>query len=158
MSEMSEDHLELLRTLALERISPQWADFLGLMSEALGNQLEPAEYRQLLSDLGRGFAARNPLPPCTGLEELSAAMNSVWKRMQWGFVELSDQRSQLEVAHRACPLPAALQLDAEIAGGFLEGVYAVWLVAAGAPEELELVQVEGPELPMFMAFSLMSRA
>ena len=33
------DQTELLRSLALERISPQWADFLGLMSEALGAQL-----------------------------------------------------------------------------------------------------------------------
>lgn len=158
MSDLPDDQIELLRSLALERISPQWVDFLGLLSDALGQQLEPAEYRQFLSDLGRGFAARNPLPPCAGLDELTVAMNNVWKRMQWGYVQLSDQRSQLEVAHRACPLPAALQVDADLAGGFLEGVYAVWLSAAGAPEELELVQVEGPDLPMYMAFALMSRA
>ena len=43
MSDMSEDQVELLRSLALERIAPQWVDFLGLLSEALGQQLEPAE-------------------------------------------------------------------------------------------------------------------
>ena len=56
------DQTELLRSLALERISPQWADFLGLMSEALGAQLEPTEYREFLVRLGEGFANQNPLP------------------------------------------------------------------------------------------------
>lgn len=65
---------------------------------------------------------------------------------------------EIEIVHRACPLPAALQLDAEVAGGFLEGVYGVWLKAAGAPDELVLEQVEGPQLPMYMAFVLSGRA
>jgi hypothetical protein len=77
------DQTELLRSLALERISPQWADFLGLMSEALSAQLDSGEYRQLLVGLGEGFAAQNPLPPCAGLNELTEAINAVWRRMQW---------------------------------------------------------------------------
>ena len=44
------------------------------------------------------------------------------------------------------------------AGGFLEGVYGVWLKSAGAPDELVLEQVEGPQLPMYMAFVLSGRA
>lgn len=152
------DQTELLRSLALERISPQWADFLGLMSEALGAQLEPAEYREFLVRLGEGFANQNPLPVCVGLEQLTSAMNAVWQRMRWGYVAVSDQDVEIEIVHRACPLPAALQLDAEVAGGFLEGVYGVWLKAAGAPDELVLEQVEGPQLPMYMAFVLSGRA
>lgn len=151
------DQTDLLRSLALERISPQWADFLGLLSEALGAQLEPAEYRQLLVRLGEGFASQHLLPRCVGLSQLSDAMNAVWARMQWGYASVSDQGQQLEVVHRACPLPAALQLDAEVAGGFLEGVYGVWLKAAGAPDELALMQVVGPQLPMYMAFALSGR-
>ena len=150
------DQTELLRSLALERISPQWADFLGLMSEALSAQLDVGEYRQLLVGLGEAFAAQNPLPPCAGLNQLTEAINVVWRRMQWGYAEVSDQGARLEVVHRACPLPAALQLDADIAGGFLEGVYGVWLSAAGAPPELVLEQVTGPPLPMHMAFALSS--
>lgn len=152
------DQTELLRSLALERISPQWADFLGLMSEALGAQLEPAEYREFLVRLGEGFANQNPLPVCVGLEQLTGAMNAVWQRMRWGYAAVSDQDVEIEIVHRACPLPAALQLDAEVAGGFLEGVYGVWLKAAGAPDELVLEQVEGPQLPMYMAFVLSGRA
>jgi len=160
MSDMNFDHADqtdLLRSLALERISPQWVDFLGLLSEALSAQLEPVEYRQLLVRLGEGFANQNPLPPCAGLNQLSDAMNVVWKRMQWGYVSVSDLGQALNVVHRACPLPAALQLDADVAGGFLEGVYGVWLKAAGAPDELALTQVVGPQLPMYMAFALTAR-
>lgn len=151
------DQTDLLRSLALERISPQWADFLGLLSEALSAQLEPAEYRQLLVRLGEGFARQHPLPACEGLSQLSDAMNVVWQRMQWGYASVSDQGPQLAVVHRACPLPAALQLDTEVAGGFLEGVYGSWLKAAGAPDELTLTQVVGPPLPMHMAFALSAR-
>ncbi len=160
MSDMTldqNDQTELLRSLALERISPQWADFLGLMSEALSAQLDSGEYRQLLVGLGEGFAVQNPLPSCAGLNQLTEAINTVWSRMQWGYAAVSDQGALLEVVHRACPLPAALQLDADIAGGFLEGVYGVWLRAAGAPEELDLVQMEGGEWPMYMAFALSGR-
>lgn len=151
------DQTDLLRSLALERISPQWADFLGLLSEALSAQLEPVKYRQLLVRLGEGFARQHPLPDCVGLSQLSDAMNVVWQRMQWGYASVSDQGQQLAVVHRACPLPAALQLGAEVAGGFLEGVYGIWLKAAGAPDELSLTQVAGPPLPMYMAFALSGR-
>ena len=92
------------------------------------------------------------------MDQLTEAINAVWHRMRWGYASVSDQDIEIEVVHRACPLPAALQLDAEVAGGFLEGVYGVWLKAAGAPDELVLEQVEGPHLPMYMSFVLSGRA
>jgi hypothetical protein len=61
------------------------------------------------------------------------------------------------VLHHACPLPAALQLDAAVAGGFLEGVYGTWLSAAGAPNDLQLQQKPCGERPMCMAFELAAR-
>lgn len=151
------DHTDLLRSLALERISPQWADFLGLLSDALSAQLTQLEYRQLLVRLGESFASQHPLPACVGLGQLSEAMNAVWHRMQWGYASVSDQGQQLTVVHRACPLPAALQLDVEVAGGFLEGVYRIWLKAAGAPDELVLAQVDKQGLLMYMEFALSGR-
>lgn len=148
------DQTELLHSLALERISPQWADFLGLVSGALRAQLDPGEYRQFLVRLGEEFASQHPLPACTGLNQLSDAMNSVWAPMRWGYTAVSDQGRRLEVIHRACPLPAALQIDVDVAGGFLEGVYSVWLKVAGASDELVLTQMAASEMPMHMAFVL----
>lgn len=153
-SEVETDSTDLLRHLALERVSPQWAVFLDLLSAELQAQLTAAEYRQLLRRLGSRFAETVPLGPCADLAELAGEANRVWRRMQWGFVAMLDVGQSLRVTHRASPLPAALQLDADVAGGFLEGVYATWLSAAGSPQTLTLSQVEGSGAPMEMVFEL----
>ena len=148
------DSSELLQHLALERVSPQWAVFLSLLGSELSAQLSPDELRQLLVSLGGRFAEANPLRPCADLAALQDAFNQVWAPMRWGYSTVSEQGRQLSVRHRACPLPAALQLDAEVVGSYLEGVYAVWLKAAGAPSELVLRQQPTSGLPMCMVFTL----
>lgn len=150
----SQDQTDLLRQLALERISPQWAGFLDVLSSELQAQLDTAEYRQLLVKLGRGFAVANPLGECAGLRALEEAMNRVWGTRRWGDVTLSDAVSQLQIVHRACPLPAALQIDPDLAGGYLEGVYGEWMRAAGAPAALQVRQLPVSGIPMHMAFEL----
>ena len=47
-----------------------------------------------------------------------------------------------------------VQVDAELAGGFMEGVYAAWLLAAGSPQELVLTQLPDSGQPMQMTFKL----
>lgn len=148
------DATDLLRHLALERVSPQWAVFLELLSSELQEQLTALEYRQFLHRLGVRFAQTVPLEPCADLVELEREANLVWHRMQWGYVTMSDLGQTLHITHRASPLSAALQLDADVAGGFLEGVYAEWLVSAGSPPDLALVQSQGAGVPMEMAFVL----
>ncbi len=153
-SEVEADSTDLLRHLALERVSPQWAVFLDLLSAELQAQLTPAEYRQLLRRLGSRFAETVPLDPCADLVGMADQANRVWQRMQWGFVAMVDLGQSLRITHRASPLPAALQLDADVAGGFLEGVYATWLSAAGSPPTLTLGQLTGSGAPMEMVFAL----
>lgn len=148
------DASDLLRHLALERVSPQWAVFLDLLSSELQAQLTSLEYRQLLVRLGSRFGESVPLRACADLTELEREANLVWRHMQWGFVTMTDHGQTLHVTHRASPLSAALQLDAEVAGGFLEGVYAVWLAAAGSPQALALKQVQATGAPMEMLFVL----
>ena len=148
---------ELIQHLAVERIAPQWVDFLGLLGAELALQLTSEELRHLLVRLGSRFAENNPLGPCADVQELQAAMNRVWGARQWGFAAVSDLGQHLQVTHRASPLPAALQVDPEVAGGYLEGAYAVWLRAAGAPPELSLQQMAVSGLPMHMVFELTAR-
>lgn len=150
----AEDTLDLMRYLALERVSAQWAGFLLVLSEALAEQLSPPEYRHFLLRLGERFAGEHPLAPVEGLDALEQVINAVWQPMAWGYVNLTDQGGSLLVVHRACPLPAALQAGAEVVGGFLEGVYGAWLKAAGAPPELQLSQLPDSGAPMHMAFEL----
>ena len=145
---------DLLQHMALERISPQWAVFLDLLSSELQMQLMPAEYRHFLTRLGSRFAEAVPLGACTDLTGMAREANQVWQRMQWGYVTMADLGGNLCVTHKASPLPAALQLDAQVAGGFLEGVYGAWLAAAGSPSTLALKQVDGSGLPMEAVFVL----
>lgn len=148
---------DLLQHLALERIAPQWAGFLGVLSDELQAQLTMPEYRALLVRLGVRFAQVFELPTCNSLPEIESAINKYWNQFQWGFVVFSDAGRQLQIAHHACPLPAAMQIDADLAGGFLEGAYATWLQAAGSPAELELKQLPAAGIPMYMVFELSAR-
>jgi hypothetical protein len=146
--------LELLQHLALERISPQWADFLEILSGELGSQLSDVEYRAFLFRMGEKFAQANPIESCATLDDLEAAINRIWRRMSWGYVGFSDQGESMVVAHRACPLSAGLQVDADVAAGFMQGVYSVWLREAGAAPELSLYALASDGQPMLMAFEL----
>lgn len=145
---------ELLQHLALERIPAQWAAFLSLLGAELSAELPADELRQFLVRLGEAFARERPLPPCDDIPALEAAINSVWAGMQWGYASVADAGQHMTVTHRACPLPAAMQIDTDIAGGFLQGVYDVWLHAAGAPAELGLSQLSANGVPMCMVFEL----
>lgn len=145
---------ELLQYLAVERVSRQWSGFLSIFSGELAAQLTDAEYRELLTRMGGKFAALNPLPACAELSDIQAAANAFWAGMQWGYVQFADQGQNLQIVHHACPLPAGLQLDADVAGGFLQGVYLTWIRAAGAPVSLSLHQLPAGGQPMQMIFEL----
>jgi len=146
--------VDLLRHLAFERIAPQWAGFLGVLGGALQSQLSAQEFRQFLSRLGEQFANESPLPAVNDLAGLEKAVNRFWFDRQWGVVMFTDLGGSLRLDHKGCPLPAALQVDAEMAGGFLEGAYGVWLAAVGAPSQLVLKQLPASGLPMHVAFEL----
>lgn len=146
--------VELLRHLAFERIAPQWSGFLVALGSALQSQLSPEEFRHFLRRLGEQFAADLPLPAVDDLTALEQSVNRIWFDRQWGMVTFSDLGGSLRIEHRGCPLPAAMQVGPELAGGFLEGAYSTWLAAAGAPAELALAQLPASGLPMHMAFEL----
>lgn len=128
-----------------------------MLSEELQAQLSESEYRALLVRLGGRFAQTFELPSCASLTDIQDAANKVWSQFQWGYVVFSEVGLQLQISHHACPLPAALQVDSDLAAGFMEGVYATWLLAAGSPQELQLTQLPDSGLPMHMAFRLAAR-
>jgi hypothetical protein len=128
-----------------------------VLSDELQEQLTPPEYRALLVRLGVRFAQLFELPACNSLKDIEIAVNKYWSEFQWGFAVFSDVGRQLQIAHHACPLPAALQIDGDFAGGFLEGAYGAWLQAAGSPAELSLKQLPAAGVPMYMVFELSAR-
>lgn len=152
-TEISETN-NLLTYFASERISPQWSAFLLLLGDELTGQLTSEELRHLLTRLGSRFAETHPLGICSNVAALEDALNRLWEGMRWGHVSLSDQDQFLTVSHQACPLPMAMHLDPQVAGGYLEGAYSVWLRAAGAPTELVLKQKSVDDRRMTLVFEL----
>ncbi len=132
-----------LEYLLRERISTQWAAFLQALSAEMQSQLTQQEYRQLLHSIGQRMAESLPIGPRDTIEELESAINQRFAGMQWGHVKLIDSGASLNIEHHFSPLSVALGLDAETAGGLLEGVYEHWFRAAGAEADLGIKQISG---------------
>lgn len=144
----------LLPHLALERVSVQWAGFLGVLSDEMQSRLDVDGFRELLVSMGHRLSQTVELPACSELGDVEVAVNKVWAQFRWGYAKFKDNGQSLVIEHHACPLPAALQLDTDVAAGFLQGAYAGWLRAAGAPSSLELTCLPVDGRPMCMAFQL----
>lgn len=126
--------------LLRERISSQWTGFLHALSDELLSQLTPQECRDFLHSVGARMAKALPVPTQETVPELQAAINVKLAAQRWGHVELIDTGSHLQIRHHFCPLPLALGMDANIAGGLLEGLYELWFRSVGAEEGLSIVQ------------------
>ncbi len=138
--------------LLRERISAQWSVFLLALSAEMQNQLAAEEYRELLRSIGLRMAELLPIGPRETVEELEAAINQRLKDMQWGYASLVDSGSLLHIHHHFSPLECALGVNAEVAGGLLEGVYEYWFRAAGADEGLSVKQVPGSLAPTVLEY------
>lgn len=124
---------ECLGQLARQQCSKQWQTFFEAMAAEFASALSPTDLRALMHRVGMRFAAANPLPPCSTLQELQAAMTDAWERIDWGWVRLSQDAAHLDIHHSLAPISAAFGVDhAEWSGGFLEGVYQVWFEQADA--------------------------
>ena len=132
---------ETAQYLVEQRCSAQWRDFFQALAAEFAGALSPEDLRALMFRVGARFAAANPLPPCTTLDELQLSMTAVWERIDWGWVRLTQETAQLLIHHSLSPVYAAFGPDhAQWAGGFLQGVYQSWFEHAGAGQ-LKVAQV-----------------
>jgi hypothetical protein len=114
------------------QISRQWRGLLTALADEFEAQIGSAELRQLMQRVGSRFAQARPLPPCHSTAELAAALNTLWRDAEWGFVELADEREYLSIVHYCAPLPAFGESALAWTPAFLEGAYQQWLAALGA--------------------------
>lgn len=126
--------------LLRERISPQWYDFLQVLSEEMRSQLSGDEYRELLKNMGVRMAGRLGMGGKDTIEQLEDAINQQLGRIRWGYVKLQDSGNQLQIQHFLNPLLMGLDADRGISGGFLEGMYEEWFRSAGADGGLSVKQ------------------
>jgi Cellulose synthase subunit D len=126
-----------------QQVSPQWRDLLRAMAEEFDGQLAVPELRALMSRIGERFAAAQPLGACATLDEVEAALNALWRAIDWGWIELVDLSEHLAVRHYCAPIAAAFGPTAAVwASAFLEGAYQTWFTALGAGEQLAVRQLE----------------
>jgi hypothetical protein len=114
------------------QISRQWRGLLAALAEEFEAQIGRTELRQLMHRVGSRFAHTHPLPDCGSTAELAEALNGLWRKTEWGFVELTDERDYLSIVHYCAPLPAFGQNALSWTPAFLEGAYQQWLSALGA--------------------------
>src|SRR5690606_23625657 len=100
------------------------------MAQELGEHGNEVELRALTSRMGARFAERFELGACHTVQDMQAAMNQVWREVDWGWVTLEETPSHLEILHQCSPLTAAFGGSSPgWFSGFLEGVYQRWFEA-----------------------------
>lgn len=141
-----------LEFLLTERISRQWAGFLRAFSEEMQSQLSTEEFRELLRNMGLRLGESLPIEAKDTIEALESAINSHLQQMQWGYARMTDSGSMLQIQHHFDPLSSALNIDATVSGGLLEGVYEYWFRSAGAEDDLRVLQIPNAASPMVQEF------
>lgn len=126
--------------------APQWADFLQVLGEELGEQMSPEEIRAFFFLLGQRMARRTPLSAGETLQDLEQLVNERLRQIGWGWMRIRDLNTSLEFLHSCSPFRQAFGDAAlEWAPGLLEGLYGEWLKQIGAEESLVLQQLGKPE-------------
>lgn len=132
---------EIAQHLAQGQCAAQWRGFFQALAAEFVAALPPQDLRALMFRVGARFAAEHPLPACATLDELQRSMTAVWERIDWGWVQLTQEAAQLDIQHSLSPVSAAFGPDhVQWSGGFLEGVYQAWFEEAGAGQ-LKVAQV-----------------
>ncbi|SDV47845.1 cellulose biosynthesis protein BcsD [Chitinasiproducens palmae] len=127
---------------AEQQCSMQWRGFLGALADEMNEQLPVEDLRSLWRRIGERFAARAPLGDCQTIEDLQAAINTVWVRLGWGWASIGDQGDALTISHFCAPLRHAFGPDsANWSAAYLEGVYQTWFSALGVDASLRVRQV-----------------
>lgn len=128
--------------LSGRQCATQWKIFLLSTAQELADKFSTAELRAFMSRVGGRFGRELPLPACTTLDDIQLAMSEAWTRLDWGWVEITDQTDHLLLQHYCAPLEAALGREALAwTPSFLEGVYQQWFEQLGAGDRLRVTQV-----------------
>lgn len=116
--------------LSDRQCAPQWKGFLQSLTGVLAGLGSETELKTLMQQAGKDFALHHPLAPCSTLPDMAQAMSGVWQQNDWGWVQLQEQDTYLEIQHFCAPLVAALAgKPAAWMVGFLEGAYQQWFDA-----------------------------
>jgi len=133
---------------AQQACSPQWRGFVAEMVGEFYAQVEEDLARNFFARIGARLAQCLPLPACTSLEELEAALGRVLADMQWGWVRLREAGHHIQVTHGCYPIVPMYQNAPETwLVPVMEAAFTEWLNMVGGNPAFRAVLAEPPASP-----------
>src|SRR5690606_33367815 len=78
----------LLDYLHARQLPRPWRDVLPALAHALAARLSADELRAALRETGQAFARQRPVAASETVAAMQDAMNAIWDREDWGWVEI----------------------------------------------------------------------
>ncbi len=122
-----------------QQVSLQWLPILRALAYEMSANAETQELRSLFFKIGEHFAndAEDRFQGVQTLVQLEEHLNEFWSQINWGWVDLKEVKSYIEISHQAAPLAEAFGNDAlEWSVGLLEGFYQSVFKVLGASETM----------------------
>lgn len=122
-----------------QQISLQWLPVLRAMALEMSEQSKAADLRNLFFKIGRRFGkdTEHLFEGVQSLSQLEESLNDFWSQINWGWVNLSEAKGHIEIAHHMAPLAEAFGDDAlGWSVGLLEGFYQSTFSILGANEAM----------------------
>jgi hypothetical protein len=122
-----------------QQVSLQWSPVLFAMAHELEAIAPAADLRLLFQKIGARFSQSiaEQFSAIDALPDLNNALNDLWARTQWGYVELQEGPSCIEISHQFSPLFEAFgEQSLPWTIGLLEGFYQTVFRNFGATELL----------------------
>ena len=137
---------QLANYFRAQQISLQWLPMLRAMATELAEHTEASDLRRLFFKIGQRLAAETGdlFQSAKSLTELEEYLNDFWMRINWGWVEFTENESYIDISHHASPLAEAFG-DGALAWsvGLMEGFYQSVFHVLGASETIVVREVMG---------------
>jgi hypothetical protein len=121
-------HTEALKNyVRVQQSSLQWGHALMALGAELSDQFSVKALRQMFVRTGRRMAdeAMGTQAQIETIKQLQERLNELWRRTNWGWVDITEGEGRLEVLHFCAPLADTLgQESLAWSVGLLEGFYA----------------------------------
>jgi Cellulose synthase subunit D len=122
-----------------QQIPLQWSPVLLALAQELSQHAEVEVLHQLFINVGARFATNveSQFHSIKTLPDLADALNELWSKTTWGWVDLKAAADCIEIEHHFSPLSEAFGSDTlEWTVGILEGFYQTVFRTFGASEKM----------------------
>lgn len=128
-----------------QQVSLQWLQVLRALAFEMSAYAEAKDLRLLFFKIGEHFAndTEDRFHGVQTLAQLEETLNDFWSQINWGWVDLKEVKSYIDITHCAAPLAEAFGEEAlGWSVGLLEGFYQSVFKVLGA-SDLMIVQGVG---------------